>query len=384
MESRKNEVYIFGAGKYGKALGRYIKNQGILEVVGYIDNDAKKQGQRIEGIECISVEEAIKRGAQNVIVCISPIEDDEIVKQLDRLDFHHVIRLGTWWEKQKYLIPDVLEESDYWRVRPFNFYESPYPNIVDIHKREEEIFDIHKEVLEIDFNINRQCELADMMGRIDMPVWEMGENNHRLRYYYDNSFFKKGSADILYYMIQILQPCKIIEVGSGFSTAAMLDLNENYHNNKINITSIEPDTTRLRSLLRSDDNLNIIEKKLQEVPVDFFRSLGENDILFIDSSHVSKIDSDVNYLFFEIFPRLNKGVYIHFHDVFYPFTYLKHWIYEGRAYNEMYILRAFLMNNSKYMIQFWGEMLLYIYKERLPEKLIKDCTGSIWIRKEIQ
>lgn len=112
-----------------------------------------------------------------------------------------------------------------------------------------------------------------------------------------------------------------------------------------------------------------------------FEKLEENDILFIDSSHVSKMDSDVNFLFFEILPRLKSGVYIHFHDVFYPFIYPKEWIYEGRAYNEMYILRAFLMNNAQYKIQLFGHMLEYQCMDKIPKHL-KGCgSGSLWIKK---
>ncbi len=54
----------------------------------------------------------------------------------------------------------------------------------------------------------------------------------------------------------------------------------------------------------------------------------------------------LNYFLFEILPRLKKGVYIHFHDNFYPFEYPYEWIKkEGWIWNELYMLRAFLMNN---------------------------------------
>jgi hypothetical protein len=57
--------------------------------------------------------------------------------------------------------------------------------------------------------------------------------------------------------------------------------------------------------------------------VEKFAALGENDILFIDSTHVAKVGSDVNYLFFEVLPNLNPGVLIHIHDIFYPFELSK-------------------------------------------------------------
>jgi len=83
----------------------------------------------------------------------------------------------------------------------------------------------------------------------------------------------------------------------------------------------EPYPQLLTSLLRDDDRsrTTLIARNLQDVDPDLFRELSANDILFIDSSHVVKTHSDVNYVFFEILPRLQRGVYIHFHDIFHPF-----------------------------------------------------------------
>ena len=103
--------------------------------------------------------------------------------------------------------------------------------------------------------------------------------------------------------------------------------------------------------------------------------------MFIDSSHISKFNSDVNYLFFEVLPRLRKGVYIHFHDIQYPFIYPKEWIYEGRAYSEMYLLRAFLMNNKEYSVQFWCDMLQWKFKDNLIDSLLGSPASSIYIKK---
>lgn len=385
------QVYIFGAGKYGRKLLEYLEVLKTIEVVAFIDNNSERQGDKIEGRECISVEELVRRGGEKETILVSPYRSDDIMKQLQERNCDRVIYLGGWLRAQEQELkrrelerPIILEETDFKNARPFNYYDSPYPDIVEVHKKEKEIFDQDKVVLDIDFNVDRQLELINTMENIPLPEWGGGRNEkgNIYRYYYDNTYFEKGSADILYYIMRILKPKNIIEVGSGFSTAVMLDTNEHYFNNEINIISIEPYTDRLRTLIRSDDKIKIYEKDLQKISLDLFEMLEENDILFIDSSHVSKIDSDVNYLFFEILPRLKKGVYIHFHDVFYPFIYCKEWIYEGRAYNEMYLLRAFLMNNNAYSVQFFGEMMEYCFKEKLCDKLAGNCSGSIWIRKD--
>ncbi len=382
----KIQIFIFGAGKNGKFLLNYLKGIGTIKVSAFIDNDPNRQNERIQGIECISPNEAIKRGAQQEIVCVSVSKGEEIEKQLKEKGFVNVVGVGAWVEKQRakeaFFKPIIAEESDYWNVMPFNHYESPYPDIVEIHRREKEIFDRDKEILEIDFNLDRQMELIKLMKEIELPGWQTDVQASDYRYYYENGWFDKNSADALYYMIRIVKPKSIIEVGSGFSTSVMLDTNEHYFENKINVISIEPYCERLKSLIRPTDNIQIYEKDLQKIPLDFFETLEENDILFIDSSHVSKINSDVNYVFFEILPRLKRGVYIHFHDIIYPFIYPCKWIYEGRAYNEMYILRAFLMGNKDFSIQLFGGLLEHKYADRMPERLRGIGKNSMWLRKE--
>ena len=65
-----------------------------------------------------------------------------------------------------------------------------------------------------------------------------------------------------------------------------------------------------------EERVTIIGAGIQDVALDVFAKLEAGDILFVDSTHVSKIASDVNYIFFEILPVLQKGVYIHIHDIY--------------------------------------------------------------------
>ncbi len=78
--------------------------------------------------------------------------------------------------------------------------------------------------------------------------------------------------------------------------------------------------------------------------------MSENDILFIDSSHVMKFGSDVSYLLLEVLPALRPGVLVHFHDIFANFDYSELWLREGRAWNEGYALKAFLLHNRDFRI----------------------------------
>ena len=140
----------------------------------------------------------------------------------------------------------------------------------------------------------------------------------------------------------------------------------------------------LKSLLKPTDNIKILDRGLQDIELSYFDILNEGDILFIDSTHVSKVNSDVNYLFFEILPRLKKGVYIHLHDIFYPFEYPKEWIYKGMIWNELYLLRAFLQNNNDYEIIFFQNMMMKTHEKLYREEWPFNHSlhgGSFWMRK---
>lgn len=132
----------------------------------------------------------------------------------------------------------------------------------------------------------------------------------------------------------------------------------------------------------------LIQKKVDEVEKEIFLNLGENDILFIDSSHIVKIGSDVNYLFLQILPRLGTGVIVHFHDIFLPFEYPKKWVMENhKFFNEQYFPQTFLCFNSAYEI-LWGSHFMYSqYNDKLKVIFDFDETnwvgpGSFWIRRK--
>ena len=206
------------------------------------------------------------------------------------------------------------------------------------------------------------------------------------RFYLENPSYGHFDALMLYGMLREARPRRIIEVGSGFSSAAMLDLNETVLGGGVQFTFIDPDMIRLRKLLREGDagRVTLIEKRVQEVPLETFATLGANDVLFIDSSHVSKIGSDVNRLYFDVLPVLAPGVLIHIHDVAGNLEYPREWLEEGRAWNEQYLLRAFLMNNAAYRIELFTGWLFNTrhdwFRERMP-MCARGGGGQIWLRK---
>ena len=211
------------------------------------------------------------------------------------------------------------------------------------------------------------------------------EKQDGFRYCYQNNYYSYLDAITLFCMMRKYKPKQIIEVGSGWSSALMLDTNEKFFDNKMTLNFIEPYTDRLLSLIREKEKCNIIQDRLQNVKMDFFQKLEKNDILFIDSTHVSKIDSDVNYILFEIMPSLKQGVLVHFHDIHYPFEYPKEAIYEGFAWNEIYMIRAFLQYNNEFKIKYWNNYLAKNYSNEIFSKLPlceNNIGGSLWIEKK--
>jgi predicted O-methyltransferase YrrM len=265
-------------------------------------------------------------------------------------------------------------------------YSSPIPKHKDILKYLEFTKTDEFELSDIDLNTQNQFKLLTTFQAFydDLPFPE--KKSQECRYYYDQTCFCYADAIFLYSFLRHANPKRIIEVGSGFSSAVILDTAERFLVQQPKITFIDPYPDRLRQLLRPQDegNITIVKKKVQEVPIDTFLSLHAGDLIFIDSSHVIKCGSDLQFLMFQVLPRLRTGVFIHFHDVFYPFEYPAKWLLKGIYWNEDYFLRAFLAYNSEWHIYFFNTYVASVFKDYLLEKMplcLKNAGGSIYIQR---
>lgn len=178
-------------------------------------------------------------------------------------------------------------------------------------------------------------------------------------------------AQALHSVIRYFKPRKIVEVGSGVSTFCSLNatqVNKKENNLDSEITCIEPHPSENLRILKG---VQIIQKEVQTIPYNVFTDLQENDLLFVDSSHTVKPGSDVNYIILEILPRLNRGVVVHFHDIYLPYDYQRDILTNFFQWCETSLLRAFLVNNDKVKIVFCLSGLHYDYpavlKEVFPE-----------------
>ena len=266
---------------------------------------------------------------------------------------------------------------------PAGHFYSPIPNINEVENRRNQIFENYSFN---GLNIDLETQIKFLEDNLDIykSIPFTKEYNGKNRYYYNNEMFTYADAISLYLILLKYLPNKIIEVGSGFSSALMLDTADLNENLNPAFTFIEPYPDRLKSLLKSNDQVSLIEKPVQDANLDNFKSLQQNDILFIDSSHVSKTGSDVNHLFFNVLPVLQEGVIVHIHDIGPNFEYPLDWIREGRAWNESYLLRAFLMYNNSFRTILSTALLFRLKYDFFRQKMPLFCKGpggSFWIRK---
>ncbi|MDR2711174.1 MAG: class I SAM-dependent methyltransferase [Burkholderiales bacterium] len=285
--------------------------------------------------------------------------------------------------------PPVSEETP--TAFPAGHFYSPLVDAEELAEREAELWPATPPViLGIDFNEqnHRQILTEDFprfIGDYDYPEKE-NEVTRESDFFTQNSQFSWLDARALFVLMRKWRPAQIIEVGSGFSSLLMADINRRFLNGNCSLTCIEPYP---RAFLKQGvpGISKLIEKKVQQVPLETFDALESGDILFIDSSHVSKTGSDVNYLFFEVLPRLKAGVKIHIHDIFLPNEYLKDWVLkERRSWDEQYLLRALLMYSSAFKVIFGCSYAFATTPDKVKTALAHPhdhafSGGSFWIER---
>lgn len=291
-----------------------------------------------------------------------------------------------------FIINGIRTLLKFGKLKPINkfrlghFY-SPIVSKVDLDSYENDLWkeNLAEIIPGIDLRPEQQKTLLTEFSKYykDLPFTEEKLENNR--YCFKNGTYSYTDGIILYSVIRHFKPKRIIEIGSGYSSAVMLDTREKFAL-EINLTFIEPYPKLLYSLFKENDKKNcaVFDSRVQSVPLKEFEKLQANDILFIDSSHVSKTGSDVNYELFKILPSLSSGVIIHIHDMFFPFEYPKEWVYEGRNWNEIYLLHAFLSHNQDYEILLFSHYMHTMHKSAFKNMPLsyKNPGGNLWLRKK--
>jgi hypothetical protein len=266
-------------------------------------------------------------------------------------------------------------------------YYSSVPGLPEIRSREAAIFDrVPDRIPGIDLNEDGQLQFLSVLAEFYRDLPFTPERQPGLRYYFENPNFSYADGIALYSMIRHARPRRIVEVGCGFSSCAALDTNERFFANSIQLTFVDPFPQLLQALLfpGDADRIRIIQDYVQDVPLRTFTQLQANDILFVDSSHVLRTAGDLNHMLFQVLPYVKPGVYVHFHDIPFPFEYPREWVFEGRAWNECYALRAFLQHNSAYEILYFNSFLMRSHREFIEQRMplwLRRPGGSLWLRK---
>ena len=178
--------------------------------------------------------------------------------------------------------------------------------------------------------------------------------------------FSEIDGDLLYCFIGAHQPKKIIQIGAGVSTAIILRAAQDL-GYQPEITCIEPYPSKYLQTLDEEGWINLIPNIEQKVPIEIQIDLNKGDLLFIDSTHTIKAGGDVNRIILEVLPRLKKGVFVHFHDILFPYDYQRNVLDTLYFWQETSLLHAFLIHNTKYSIKASMSMLHYEQKEALQQ-----------------
>ncbi|HTQ38027.1 MAG TPA: class I SAM-dependent methyltransferase [Pirellulales bacterium] len=285
-------------------------------------------------------------------------------------------------EKQLIAAHPILSNPQM-RIAPPGHFYSPLPDITALADGQPLASTVWDGVnLNADGQRQLLGELAEKASAFDWPE----EQTPTRRFWLKNGYYEHCDSVTLFSFIRRFCPRRIMEVGSGFTSALMLDTNDLYCDSSMQLTFIEPYPKRLNQLLtpRDAERARIIVSGVQRVPVEEFDQLEAGDFLFIDSSHVSKYGSDVNHLLFNVLPRLRPGVMIHMHDIFFPFEYPLQWLKDGRAWNELYLLRAFLQYNNAFEILFSNSFVTARYPEdvkRLIPLMDASRGAAMWLKK---
>ena len=275
-----------------------------------------------------------------------------------------------------------LWERHGFHVTPVHFYQ-PIP---DTRSLPDSRWDQASKLVGIDMNDTIQLDLLRNHFpefRHEYDQFPTEPTNEPGRFYFNNGLFDGTDALVAYCMIRHFQPRLIIEVGSGFSSLVAAEAITKNKNSAL--ICIEPFPLEfLRQGFRGLRSL--IEKKVEEIGLEFFSQLEPGDILFIDSSHTVKIGGDVNYLFLEVLPRLKPGVIVHVHDIFLPFDYRRDWVVgELRFWTEQYLLQSFLSFNSEFEVLIANAYLAHHWMEELKATFTNSPWwggGSFWMRRK--
>lgn len=223
----------------------------------------------------------------------------------------------------------------------------------------------------IDFNVDAQLELlTELSYQVDFANFLESEKRKSAEtaFKLSDGSFKSGDAEFLFNIVRHIKPKKIVEVGCGTSTKIIqhaIYLNELDEGFMAAHICIEPYE---QPWLANFPNIKLVREKVESLDIALFEQLEDRDLLFIDSSHMVRPQGDVLHEYLTIIPSLNKGVYVHVHDIFTPRDYLESWVKDRVWFwNEQYVLEALLTGNEHLEVVAALNMLKHEHFEALHQ-----------------
>jgi hypothetical protein len=266
---------------------------------------------------------------------------------------------------------------------PDHFY-SPLVDPVELRRRREVLWpsELH-DPPGIDFRVDAQIELLRALAPLarDVRFPRHPTPGEPASFYEPNGRFEGLDARLLHTLLRHLEPCRLVEVGGGYSTRLIADVNRRHLGGRIRHGLIEPHPEDW--MLDHPAISQVIVDRVEVSGLAPFAELEAGDVLFIDSSHVAKTGSDVHFLYLEVLPRLPPGVVVHAHDVFLPQDYPEEWVLgEERSWNEQYLVQALLVGGGSCEVLLGSNYAV----ERFPD-VVREVFGAIigggsfWMRR---
>lgn len=243
-----------------------------------------------------------------------------------------------------------------------NHYYWPVPDFKELETRE---WPADHSPIGVDLALEKQLDfLQKVVPRYESEFASDSSAMAAAGYKRCNGFFETVDAEIAYCLIRHVKPKRIIEVGGGHSSrvmAAALEQNLKLDGVRGTLLTIDPHPDRFPKEALSD-RVQLISASVQSIDLDVFLSLEDGDFLFLDSTHVVGIGSDVVREYLEILPRINPGVFIHAHDIFIPSDYPQNLVLKSLSFwSEQYLLEALLMFNPRFEVV-WGSSAMQSFK----------------------
>jgi len=176
-------------------------------------------------------------------------------------------------------------------------------------------------------------------------------------------------AEVLHAFVRRRRPRRIVQVGCGLSTAVILRAAVLADCSPA-LVCVDPHPSVFLVRAAADGRLMLHAQGGERVARDVLTTLGAGDLLFVDSTHAVKPGSEVNRIVLDVLPRLPGGVFVHFHDIYFPYDYQR-----GIASDELFfavestLLHAFLVGNARCRIALSLSMLHYAAPEAIAASM---------------